>query len=607
MTDALLPLVAGTATPFVADAASAAALAVVAVYGVALGLVSLLGVQAGLLALAARRHRAPDLTPLDEADLPRVTVQVPLFDEPAVAARIVRACLALDYPAHLLDVQILDDSRDATPALVAAELAEHAARIADRSTGDGAPTDGPGVAHIRRADRVGFKAGALAHGLRQSTSDVVAIFDADFVPAPDTLRRLVPILVRDAGVGCVQARWGHLNADASWLTRAQAMGLDLHFAVEHRGRSALGGFFNFNGTAGLWRRACIDDAGGWRADSLAEDLDLSYRAQLAGWRFACADAVAVPAELPATLAAWRTQQRRWAKGGAEVLRLLGPRVARAPLPVRVRTLGLAHIGASLALLATATVVLLHAPAWLLGLPAPIVHAGTVGALGYLAAVTATAARRRAASGGFARAIARAPLFLAAMAGLAPSLAASVIAGLRGRATPFERTEKVGDELGTTDGGRRTTDEALAAMGGGRQTTSDAIPSQVSAPSRFPAPGRLGATGDGSTEEAVWTAEPRGTDRQAPALHPLSTNNPRQTTNARRPRGPSRATRPSHSTSPSGGRCSCTRTSTTHSSSRRSRSQASSASPSTAPPTPAAPAPPPLSRRRRPPRQRRAVP
>lgn len=404
--------------------------AVVGLYALALGVVALLGVHAGALALIARRHRGPDLTPLPDDAWPRVTVQVPLYNEPAVAARIVRAVCALDYPTGRLDVQILDDSTDATPSIVARTLREM----------DGAVP----VAHLRRPRRDGFKAGALAHGFARSDADIFAVFDADFVPAPDTLRRLVSGLVRDPAAGCVQARWAHLNDGDSWRTRAQAMALDLHFGVEHRGRAALDGLVNFNGTAAVWRRAALVDAGGWRDDSIAEDLDLSVRARLAGWRVAVADGLAVPAELPATVAAWRVQQRRWATGGAEVLRLHARRLARAALPIHVRALALVHVGGALAFVATAAMTLLHAPAWLIGVPRAVEVSGAVGAVGYAIAVVVASLHGRRSWHARLGAVARAPLFLAATAALAPSLVVGIVRALRGERTPFERTDKTGD-------------------------------------------------------------------------------------------------------------------------------------------------------------------
>src|SRR5690606_3294449 len=214
---------------------------------------------------------------------------------------------------------------------------------------------------VTRADRGGYKAGALAHGLTTARGAFVAVFDADFVPEPDFLRRTVPVLAADPGLGLVQARWRHLNAEGSVLTRVQAALLDTHFVVEQDVRSAAGLFLNFNGTAGLWRRACIDDAGGWQSDTLTEDLDLSYRAQLRGWRFRFLGDVAVPAEIPATAAAWRQQQFRWTKGSAETARKLLGALWRAPVRPGVKVQGTIQLGGFAVYPALLVAVLLHAP------------------------------------------------------------------------------------------------------------------------------------------------------------------------------------------------------------------------------------------------------
>lgn len=240
---------------------------------------------------------------------PTVVVQLPLYNEAGVAVRLLDAVAALDYPRDRLEVQVLDDSTDETVAVVAAAVARHHAQ-------------GLAIEHVRRPTREGYKAGALAYGLEQSAAELVAIFDADFVPPPDFLRRTAPSFRRDAGLGLVQARWGHLNRDHSLLTRLQALALDAHFRVEQAARSRSGRFFNFNGTAGVWRRQAIESAGGWSAATITEDLDLSFRAQLCGWRFQFADDLVVPAELPEDLAAFRTQQQRWTRGSAQTLRKL---------------------------------------------------------------------------------------------------------------------------------------------------------------------------------------------------------------------------------------------------------------------------------------------
>lgn len=291
--------------------------AILAVYTALLVPLAILGVHRLWLVFEYARRPAP-VAPPPPAIWPTVTVQLPLYNERYVAERLIRAARALDYPE--LEIQVLDDSSDDTRDVVdtiAAELG--------------------GIEVIRRTTRAGFKAGALAHGLTLARGELIAVFDADFVPTPDFLRRMVPWLAADPRVGLAQARWGHLNASESWLTAAQATLLDGHFVVEHAARHRGGRWFNFNGTAGVWRRAAIEGAGGWSADTLTEDLDLSYRAQLAGWRFVYVDDVVAPAELPSSLAAFKGQQRRWAKGSVQTARKLLPAIwrSRAPLADRV--------------------------------------------------------------------------------------------------------------------------------------------------------------------------------------------------------------------------------------------------------------------------------
>lgn len=276
------------------------------------------------------RATLPESTaPSPESGMPFVTVQLPLFNERTVAARLIRAAGELDYPPERLEIQVLDDSTDETRAIVDAEVA----RLVER---------GVAARVLRRADRTGFKAGALEHGMGEARGELFCIFDADFIPPRDFLRRMVPRFA-DPRIGMVQARWSHENREESALTRAQATLLDGHFVVEHKVRHDRGLFFNFNGTAGIWRRAAIDSAGGWQHDTLTEDLDLSYRAQLGGWRFGYAHLVAAPAELPPDIAAFKSQQHRWAKGSAQVLRKLGGRILRADLPLRVRVEALLHL------------------------------------------------------------------------------------------------------------------------------------------------------------------------------------------------------------------------------------------------------------------------
>ena len=335
-------------------------------YLLLLALMLLYSAHSLLLVLLHARAARP-LSPPPLVEFPHVAVQLPVFNEENVIARLLEAVAALDWPADRLTVQLLDDSTDATPALAAPILARLAAQ-------------GLQVQHVRRSDRRGFKAGALAHGMDQTDAPFFALLDADFVPPPDFLRRAMGHFA-DPQVAAVQGRWTHLNRDGSPLTRAQALAIDGHFAIEQEARFAMGWFLNFNGSAGVWRRAAIDAAGGWSADTLTEDLDISYRAQLAGWRLVLDRDLTCPAELPTTLAAFKAQQSRWATGSMQTARKLLPRIWRSHASLAARlaaTLHLTHyavhpLSAASALLALPCVLLpgLVAPSgplWLVLVP-----------------------------------------------------------------------------------------------------------------------------------------------------------------------------------------------------------------------------------------------
>ncbi|MGH9802077.1 MAG: cellulose synthase family protein, partial [Blastocatellia bacterium] len=251
-----------------------------------------------------------------EDELPHITVQLPLFNELYVVERLVESVVGLDYPRHLLEIQVLDDSTDETVG-IAAEVVERFKQ------------QGFDIVNIHRTDRAGFKAGALDKGMKVAKGKLMAIFDADFTPKPDTLRKMVDYF-SDEKVGMVQMRWGHINANYSLLTRIQEVLLDGHFVVEQMSRNRTGAFFNFNGTAGMWRREAIDYSGGWQHDTLTEDTDLSFRAQLMGWKFVYLLDEAVPAELPVEMNAFKAQQRRWAKGLVQVGLKLMPRIWHHP-------------------------------------------------------------------------------------------------------------------------------------------------------------------------------------------------------------------------------------------------------------------------------------
>ncbi|HXK59802.1 MAG TPA: glycosyltransferase family 2 protein [Acidobacteriota bacterium] len=266
--------------------------------------------------------------------LPKITVQLPIFNEMYVVERLIDHVCRFDYPRDLLEIQVLDDSTDETQRLAQRKVREYAEQGFD-------------IHYIRRPERVGYKAGALDHGLKTATGELIAIFDADFTPRPDTLLNLVDYF-SDPKVGMVQIRWEHINRDYSLLTNVQSIMLDGHFILESATRYRSGRFFNFNGTAGIWRRAAIEDAGGWEHDTLTEDLDLSYRAQMKGWKFVFVPHLTAPAEIPVDVNAFKSQQYRWAKGSIQTCKKILPRLLFSDLPLPVKAEGFFHLTANIA-------------------------------------------------------------------------------------------------------------------------------------------------------------------------------------------------------------------------------------------------------------------
>ncbi len=394
----------------------------VAVYAAATLWLAVVALQTLALALV-RLARPQPPAPRAEGPWPPLVVQIPVYDEPAhLVARALDAAVALRARGPV-EVQLLDDSRD--PSAGAALCAQR---------------DAPGrpVRHVVRTTRDGYKAGALAAGLNASRAEIAAIFDVDFRPAPDALDRLVPVLLADASLAFVQARWAHPDAHRTALGRAQAALLDLHFGVEQAGRDRAGLPVTFNGTAGVWRRHAINAAGGWQGDTLAEDLDLAIRAHAAGWRARVLDDVTVDADLPPTVAAWRRQQARWAKGLAEVAIKLLPALWRSPLRLRDRLSVAGQLAMAGSLPALAALVVahplaaIHAPAW-------------VGAVGLAALTAALAAHGVAqhARGLTASTVLTLPLVLAAPLLLVVPATRGVAQALAGRRTAFARTPKDG--------------------------------------------------------------------------------------------------------------------------------------------------------------------
>ncbi|MDR1304279.1 MAG: glycosyltransferase family 2 protein [Verrucomicrobiales bacterium] len=317
-------------------------------YGLIVSLLSVYGLHRFWMVWTYYRCKRRRIEPQGAlAVLPRVTVQLPVFNEVYVVERLLRAVAALDYPRELLELQILDDSTDETTRLVAALAVELRGQGFD-------------VAQLHRVDRAGYKAGALQAGLRTAKGELIAIFDADFVPPPEILRATVHYF-SDPQVGMIQTRWGHLNRNYNLLTRIQALMLDGHLLIEQTARNRSGRFFNFNGTAGVWRKAAIEDAGGWQHDTLTEDLDLSYRAQLRGWKFVFVPEVVVPAELPVDMNSFKAQQHRWAKGAIQTCCKLLPVILRSPLPRKIKFEAMIHLVSNFAYLLLALLALLVRP------------------------------------------------------------------------------------------------------------------------------------------------------------------------------------------------------------------------------------------------------
>lgn len=366
---------------------------------------------------------------------PRVLTQIPIYNEFNVAERILRAAAALDYPPHLHEIQVLDDSDDETCAAidrVAAELRR----------------EGKSIQVIRRPHRQGYKAGALNEGLRHGTAEFIAIFDSDFVPNPDFLRRCLPALLEQPQAGLVQARWGHLNPRESALTRVLAIGIDGHFVVEQPARAWNQLFLNFNGTAGIWRRRAIEEAGGWQADTLTEDMDLSYRAQLAGWAIVYLPEVAAPAELPNSFSAFKSQQFRWAKGSIQTACKLLPRVLGAPLGWFRKVQSIFHlthyfIHIFMVALAVLSLPLVFAeidspPSWMWVAASLIIALATLGpSLLYMTSQVVLDPRQ-----GWKRLVDLPGLILIGF-GISLSNAQAVLEALLGRKTAFIRTPKRG--------------------------------------------------------------------------------------------------------------------------------------------------------------------
>jgi len=366
------------------------------------------------------------------SELPRITVQLPIFNEQFVVERLLEAVSRLDYPLDKLDVQVLDDSTDETIA-VARGLVNHYA------------TGGFPVTYHHRTNRHGFKAGALAEGLESAKGEFVAIFDADFVPPEDFLRKTIHHFT-DSKIGMVQTRWTHINRNYSFLTEVEAILLDGHFVLEHSGRARSKVFFNFNGTAGMWRRVAIEEAGGWQHDTLTEDTDLSYRAQLKGWKFIYLQDVECPAELPVEMTAFKTQQARWAKGLIQTARKILPQVLKSDAPFHVKAEAWYHLTANVSypLMVMLSVLLLPAmiirfyQGWfqMLYIDLPLFMASTFSISSFY-----LVSQRELFPKTWPRALIYLPFLMALGIGLTVTNTRAVIEALMGKKSAFARTPK----------------------------------------------------------------------------------------------------------------------------------------------------------------------
>src|SRR5579872_1195001 len=378
-------------------------------------------------------------------ELPRVTIQLPIFNEQYVVERLLEAVCKIDYPREKLEIQVLDDSTD--------ETIEVARNLVERYAALGNP-----ISYHHRTNRHGFKAGALAAGLESATGEFVAIFDADFTPPEDFLLRTIHHFA-DPKIGMVQTRWTHLNRNYSFLTQVEAILLDGHFVLEHSGRARSGVFFNFNGTAGMWRRKAIEEAGGWQHDTLTEDTDLSYRAQLKGWKFIYLQDVECPAELPVEMTAFKTQQARWAKGLIQTSKKILPRVLKSNQPFHVKLESWYHLTANMSypLMVVLSVLLLPAmvirfyQGWfqMLYIDLPLFMASTFSISSFY-----LVSQRELFPRSWPRALLYLPFLMALGIGLSITNTKAVIEALIGKQTAFARTPKYSvvskqDKIGAT--------------------------------------------------------------------------------------------------------------------------------------------------------------
>ncbi len=420
---------------------SPAETSVLATYFFVLLILAVYGWHRYYLVYLYMRHKDERPVPAGTLDpLPVVTIQLPIYNEMYVADRLIDAVCRIDYPHERLEIQVLDDSTDETST-----VAEQAVRRA--------ASRGIDIKYLHRTDRRGYKAGALEEGMKAARGEFIAIFDADFIPTPDFLARTVHYF-SDPKIAMVQARWGHINAEYSLLTKVQSILLDAHFVLEHGGRNRSGLFFNFNGTAGIWRREAILDGGGWQHDTLTEDLDLSYRTQMRGWKFIFLPDLVSPAEVPVEMNAFKSQQHRWAKGSIQTCKKLLPLILRAPLPFKVKAEAFFHLSANfnyplmcvLSVLMAPSMVIRYNMGWyeMLLIDVPLFFAATASVANFYIVC------QRELHDDWVTRLRYLPFLMSIGIGLTVNNTKAVIEALFNKETEFARTPKYRIEAGADD-------------------------------------------------------------------------------------------------------------------------------------------------------------
>jgi cellulose synthase/poly-beta-1,6-N-acetylglucosamine synthase-like glycosyltransferase len=424
-------------------------LVLVVIYVVTLAILAVYGMYRYVQIVVYYRHHHKAHVPAGKfTELPPITVQLPMFNEMYVAQRVIEGACQIDWPRDKTQIQVLDDSTD--------ESAEIARACCDRMR-----RLGHNIRYVHRTSRTGYKAGALAEAMPEVTGEFIVIFDADFVPTRDMVRKCIDFFT-DPNVGCVQTRWDHMNRSQSMLTRSQAIFLDGHFMVEHISRNRSGRFMNFNGTAGMWRRKAIDDAGGWQHDTLTEDMDLSFRAQLRGWQFVYLPDVLAPAELPPEMSSFKQQQHRWTKGQVQTAVKLLPSILQAPLPWHVKIEALFQLTCTISYIPAILLSLVLFPVWNVdpelfrtsGVLIPLVVASFFGLLTCSAGTFYMLSQKAAGRSTFTTML-MVPWLMALGMGIAVINGVAVLEGLFGRRdTEFVRTPKYGTASGTKDWKKR---------------------------------------------------------------------------------------------------------------------------------------------------------